>query len=396
MRAKTIKPRASFGAPGARSCESQYFEGIAELKSDNAIAIALPPPGATSDWPVCWWRMSGGQLVASGEGSSALGSTQNAHLIGLAPTSGIGLHNFDLNGLAARQAAAIARRTIAEGGLISADALHVVAAKDGNFVSITQKTMQEWAAWASDHGFSFDSIVPAALLIDSDAAPVLRVTLGRESFIRYQRHAFVAETSLIEALVGDAPITDVPQQAIEQAIVAACDHPPAELMSGPWARSSGPIFDTSRIATMLKLIAALLLISVAIPLIQWVKLSSHTATLDQQVLATAGRVLSPTPPIGQVHSALNGKLAAMGGGGALLSTPLTALTKAMETAPTAALDALAWHNDNVLIATLAAPRNEDIQPVLDTLQSTGYRITATPRASSDGRALADISIRSAL
>lgn len=372
------------------------------MKSDNAIAIALPPAGTPNDGGAHWWRIIGGQVVEAGSRIDWLSPSRGGaaparavHLLGIAPTSAIGLHRLDLPALGPKQAAAVARRTIGADGLFVADALHVVMASDGDFVSVTNGVMQEWRDWAAAHGLAFDSIVPAPLLIEGRENEARRAAIGTETLIRTSRNAFVAEPALVAAMVGDAIITDVPPDTIERAIVAACDEPPAELLTSQWARRTGPLFDTSRLALMAKLVAAILLISLAIPLVQWVKLYSDTTALNEQSLSVAGRILSPTPAIEQVNNALDTKLAALGGGGALLSTPLAALTKAMGRAPTVAIDALAWRGDNVLSVTLGAPRNEDINPVLIALQSAGYRITAQPRAGSDGRSLADVTIRSA-
>jgi general secretion pathway protein L len=397
MQVTRISPLALCGVRGGRKHEDE-----AQVKSDNAIAIALPPTGAVDDGCAFWWRIIGGQVVEAGSRIDWLNPSRGGaapsravHLIAIAPTSAIGLHRLDLPALGPKQATAVARRTIAADGLFVADALHVVMASDGNFVSVTNGAMQEWRDWAAAHGLAFDSIVPAPLLIEGGENEARRAAIGPESLVRTSRNAFVAEPALVAALIGETTIIDVPQETIERAIVAACDEPPAELLTGQWARRTGPLFDTSRLALMAKLAAAILLVSLAIPLVQWVKLYRDTLALNQQSLSAASRILSPTPAIEQVNSALDTKLAALGGGGALLSTPLAALTNAIESAPTVAIDALAWHGDGVLSVTLAAPRNEDINVVLIALQSAGYRVTAPPRAGSDGRALTDMTMRSA-
>ncbi|MEQ1687834.1 MAG: type II secretion system protein GspL [Sphingopyxis sp.] len=382
----------------------QRYEDAHRMKSDNAIAIALSPSGTADNGRVHWWRIIGGEVVESGDRIDWLDSARggsplprSVHMLALAPTSAVGLHSLDLPALGPKQAAAVARRTIAEGGLMAADALHVVRAESGAFASVTNGAMQAWQDWAGMRGLAFDSIVPIASLIDEEGESEVarRAVIGAELLIRKGTHAFVDEPALTRELVGDAPIADVPRETIERAMVAACDNPPAELMTGPWARRSGPLFDTRRLALIAKLTGALLLLSLSIPLIQWIKITRDSANLDEQSVAAVGRILSPVPPTDRVIRALDTKLAALGGGGALLSTPLIALITAMEPAPTVAIDALAWHGDGVLSVTLAAPRNDDINPVLIALQSAGYRITAQSRSGSDGRTLADITMRSA-
>ena len=59
----------------------------------------------------------------------------------------------------------------------------------------------------------------------------------------------------------------------------------------------------------------------------------------------------------------------------------------------AALKSLSHRGDGTLSAQIAAPRSEDINPVLLALQARGYRITAQPMAGSDGQQLANVTIR---
>lgn len=372
------------------------------MKSDNALVIALPPAGASRDGDAHWWRIIGGEVVESGDridslsptrgGHSAAGST---HILGLAPVSATLLHQLALPALGARQASAVARRTIGAEGLTPAEALHVVAAHEDQYLSVPRSAMQAWQEWGTAHALPFDSIVPAGLLIGPDGDTARRAQIGPETLIRSGSQAFVADPALVEALIGNAPITTVPRDAIERAMVWACDDPPAELLAEDFAPRSGPWLGAKDMMRAAMLTAAIVFVSLAIPVTQWVKSSRDTQHLDDSGLNAAAQLLSPTPPIDRAVAALDTKLAAQGGGGGILSTPLAALTKAMESAPTVAIDTLTWRGDGVLSVTLGAPRNEDINPVLMTLQSSGYRITAQPRTGSDGRNLADITMRSA-
>ena len=375
------------------------------MKSDNAIVIALPAQPQQEGGRVPWWRIANGEVVESGDridwlSASAGGNAPSAttHVMGIAPCAHVLLHRLSLPPLSAKQAVAVAARTISEEGLTPAANLHVAASGAmGDFISTTHATMQAWANWADARGVRMDSIVPAPLLI---APPVdgiaVRATVGDEVIVRAGTIAFVDEPALVAAIITDpTTITPLAAEHIERAMVAACDDPPAELLSGRWAPRSGPILDGAALAKMAKLAAIIALVSVAIPLVELVRLNWDSGTLDQASVAAAGTMISPAPTIDQALPMLDAKLASMGGGPALVTTPLAALTKAMEPAPTVSVDTLAWRGDGVLSVTLGAPRNEDINPVLIAVQNAGWRITAQPRAGSDGRALADVTIRRA-
>ncbi len=110
---------------------------------------------------------------------------------------------------------------------------------------------------------------------------------------------------------------------------------------------------------------------------------------------SADGLLSPVPPVADIPPALSARLAALGGDGAQLSAPAAALLAAVEPQAQVSVDRIGWGSDGLLSATLGAPRNEDINPVLIALQARGWRITAQARAGTDGRALADITMRDA-
>ena len=379
------------------------------MKCDSAIVIALPirPEGAGSHVP--WWRIAHGQVVECGDrinwlspAAGGVAPSATTHVMGIAPCEHVLLHRLMLPALSAKQALAVAARTISEEGLTPAVDLHLAAAtgNDGSgqhdFVSIAHSVMAAWLGWADARGIRIDSIIPAALLMPQpEDGTAVRATIGDEVIIRTGALAFVENAAMVDAIIPDpAVIDDVPAEQTERAMAAACDDPPAELLSGRWARRSGPVFDRAAWQRMAKVGAAIALVSLAIPLVELIRLNWNASTLDEASIAAAGTLVSPAPTIEQALPMLDAKLASMGGGPALLTTPLGALAQAIEAAPTVSADTLAWRGDGVLSVTLGAPRNEDINPVLIALQNAGWRVTAQPRGGSDGRAIADITIRS--
>ena len=92
---------------------------------------------------------------------------------------------------------------------------------------------------------------------------------------------------------------------------------------------------------------------------------------------------------------MNARFAERAGASGSPFTPLSAIYQQLQLVPAVGADALAWQADGTLSITLAAPRTDDLNRVLVGLQAAGYRITAVPRQASDGRAMTDITVRSA-
>jgi len=142
-----------------------------------------------------------------------------------------------------------------------------------------------------------------------------------------------------------------------------------------------------------RLAIALIAVSLLIPVIYAVRLSSDTGRADDAVVAMAKKAGVTAPDATVAEAELDRRLAAAGGGPLAFSVPASALYDAMGDAPGVTLRTLSHRTDGTLTTTLAAPRVEDINKVLLALQARGYRITAQPMAGSDGQQMANITIR---
>lgn len=382
------------------------------MNSANAIVLALGDPASSdASRDIMWWRVIDGHIVAEGRGLADLppieahdSSSGRPRIIALVPVSQTMLHQPPLPaGITAKQALALAAHLIAEQGPDPADSLHIApatsddAATSSLFVSVPAVAMSRWTQWAAQHELPLDLLIPACLLLPAEGDTAVRATIGPDAIIRAGNMAFPAEAGLIEAIIGsDAALIDLSAEQVERAIIAACEHPPANLLTGRWTRQNHRIqFDPSLLPLIARLAAVLILVSLAIPLTRIILLHRDADRLDAAAMAATARIISPAPPIDQAITRIDGRLAELGGGPALLTTPVATLVQAMEAAPTVNVDSIGWAGDGVLSVTLGGPRNEDINPVLEAIQRSGYRITAQPRAGSDGRALADVTMRTA-
>ncbi len=376
------------------------------MSSRDALIIALPAGGVDAT-RAPWWRVIDGQVTQTGDDLGWLHPSaggplaEETRVIGIAPAADVVLHRAAFIGLTSKQAEAAAKLLAAEASLSSADTLHVAigaAEDDGarDIAAVDAGTMARWLAFAQAHGLDMASVVPAALLVTPSPDPdtLVRATIGDELLLRGTDSAFIADPVLVEHIAGkDRRIVDASAETVEAGLIAVCDAAPVDLRSGRFARKPARWFDKDLAKRAAVLVAAILVISLLIAVARIGRLYAEIAGIDAAAEAQVAEALASPPPLDQAIPQLDARLAALGGGPARLSTPLAALVSAMEPNTTVGLDNVAWSGDGLLRVTLGAPSNEAINPVLLALQAQGYTITAQPRAGTDGRALADITIR---
>jgi general secretion pathway protein L len=374
----------------------------------NALIIAL---AARAEDAPHWWRLRDGAIVARGEGWQPIWAEADApdaetRIVGVAPTSACILHQGSFPDLSDRQAEVAARLLAAEASIAPAETLHVaIGPRDsdgrGAVAAVTMTAMREWIAEAAVHQVTLQSLVPAAAVAPVDVGPGnpanawVISAIGSERVVRGRDSSFVDDPLLTAHIIGDSPSREAGAAEVETALVAAVASPPVELLSGPFARRPAPLIDRALLRRAANIVVAIVVISIAIAVARLVRTHADIARLDSEAESAAASVLRPAPPPGQAVAALDAELARRGAGTGRPGVVIASLIAAMESQPNVAIDSLSWGSDGTLTVTLGAPRAEDINPVLIAIQYAGYSITAQPRSAPDGRALADMTVRSA-
>ena len=91
--------------------------------------------------------------------------------------------------------------------------------------------------------------------------------------------------------------------------------------------------------------------------------------------------------------ALDQRLIAENRGNIMFPVPASALYSAVQQVPGVTISRMSYGQNGIVSATLAAIRNEDINPALVAIQQAGFIITAMPRTDATGSAQADITVR---
>ena len=382
--------------------------GQEAMSSRDALIVTLPA-SAAEDAPARWWRVVDGVITRQGWSDEWIAIATPApgeakpFLLGIAPAADLVLRHAAFPSLSPRQAEAAARLIAAEDSVTPAADLHVaVGDADGDgqrpLIALDRSALRRWLDGFAALGLEADAIAPAPALMPApdDSQTWIVADIGTERILRSRDTAFIDDPVLTRHIIGDAAtVTEIAPERIDAALVAACDAPPLDLRTGTFAARPASWLTSALLRRMAWLIGAIIVVSLAIGIARWVRVGLETRALDAEAVAEASSVLRPAPAtVEQALPALDARLAALGGGSGNLASPLAALVAAMEPVPNVAVDALQWRGDGTLTVTLGAPRMDDINPVLLTLQANGYIVTAQPRSGTDGRALGDITIRS--
>lgn len=381
------------------------------MTRETILVMMLPAAraAATADNHQPWWRIIDGRIVEHGSSLDWIDARSNGRLpeditrlVAIAPGGDVSVQRPELPALPVKQRDAVAVRVITAEHPASAAGLNIVpvhedapqGAESGAYAVASTAAMDAWTAWCSLRGLRPDVILPAILLAPiPDELGYFRLRLAGQSLLRGPLLAFAEEPGLSEAIVGQLPVVDLPGETVDAALAHAAQHPPANLATGRWAARGDSPFTPQFVKRAAILALALLLLTIAVPIASWAKLTLSTRARDADSIAAAEGLLNPVPAVEAIPAALDIRLASLGGDSAKVTPALAALLQAMEPQATASLDQVSYQEGGSLSVTLGAPRAEDINAILLPLQASGWKITAQGRSGADGRSLADITIR---
>ena len=365
-------------------------------RSIDTLLVALPDVVVPGDATAHWWRVSGGAVVARGVGGDWIAAPAT-RVVGLAPASRVRTLPTAPDAATAnlRQAIGVARNAALEASLGDPETLHAVtvARDDDRLLTavVANATMLEWLDWIDGLGARIDSIVPSAMVLPLGEEWV-RATVGSDALLGCGDLIIPDEPALVETLVepGSEPLTLDPQ-ALDAALVRLSADPVPDLRSGRFA-ARRVIVDRSTLRQLGVLLLLIGLITLVTALIEIVRLDRSRAALDAQSLAAAQAVAGPGVTLATAEADLAARAGANSGGA--MAAVLGGLLARLQAEPDVSLTALGYAR-GTLSATLAAASVDGINRTLLALQRDGYAVTAVPRQGSDGRQMADVTIRSA-
>jgi len=378
----------------------------------RTFLLWLPPLSALdgSDAPadVAWLRVDDGVVVDSGQDDGWVDAWERSddavesddRLIALAPAADVPLRWHHFPDAAPAQAAAAARIETLRDSLGDRASLHVVAgtpASAGQAVPVavtTHDAMTAWTGWLAARELEAAAILPAAATVPPPEPDALwSAEVGGEQIVRTADRAYVSDAALDPLIAAGRDIAPLDPDVMRDALLFSLAAPPLDLLSGAWKPKRRWALDPALPWLGKRLLAVLILVSLAIPLVHALRLASDTRRADDAVVATAKKAGVTAPDAMAAEAELDRRLAEAGGGPLAFSVPASALYDAMRDTPGVTLKSLSHRTDGTMTTTLAAPRVDDLNQVLLALQARGYRVTAQPMAGTDGQQMANITVR---
>lgn len=366
---------------------------MAEVLPPDGVIVLLP---AVAGAPWRWCAVAGGVLGEERAWSPDEPApwAQGTLATVLVPAAAAPVTDAPLPDLPVPQALAAARIGAAKSDL-QADRHVAVAAHQGRLLSAVASPadMDLWLSAALSAGLAPQALVPAALLLPRPQHGALVTDLGGQPLARTAQAAFAAEPALLEAL-GEGAVPLAPD-ALEAALLALHAAPPLDLRQGRYAVRRVSFFTLPDARGLARMAASAALLALVLMLVQIVRWNADASAREAAALAQAQQRFPSASDLDSAERLVAAAAVRQGQGAAGFSAPTAALLAAMRPVPGLALRDLAFAGDGTLRVTAAAPRAEDINAVLVTLQQQGWKVTVPPTLAPDptGATVAAITVR---
>ena len=368
--------------------------------ADTGLIVTCP---SGPDAALHWWRADGGHMAARGQDftpPSLPAHSGDAPVVALVPAADTVIRLLDMGEMSGPQAEAAARYRAADlsiGGdvFVAVRALGKAAAEGGMLVlcaTIARATLADHLAELALRGLDPDIIVPVGLLLPASDQPV-SATFGDLGADRMGDLVLPPDEALAGLLLGESDPFVLDADARDAAMLAALANPPLNLRQGEFARRT-PLFALApgQGRMLAWLLGALVLVSLAVPLVEIGKHYLGADLAQRRALASAQRLVPDATDVAQAEAQLDTRLAARGTGNSVASVPLSGLLSAMQPVPGVVIRQADYRPGGMIGAMIAAPRVEDLNAVLIALQNNGYKVTAANRSDATGQAVADITV----
>lgn len=373
---------------------------MADVSTPSTLLVELP---LGADAPLHWWRVADGALVAQGHDREAT-PLEGEQIIALVPVADAPLYTLPTPDLPVKQAVALAARQLAARALGREP--HAVArwfegadaATAMQGATIDGIRLRQGLAMLETLGLVPNAVVPAAMVArhiwwSCDAEAVEAQVMGKVQWASTAA-VFPSDPVLTAALNPAVAPMQASDAMVAEALAAMCRQPSPDFLTGAFAaQRKGQGVSARQWRTLLFLLLAALLVTLAIGVSSWWRFTAAAEDADTRALAALSKALGPQTDLVAGESALDARLAREGRGAAVMSAPLAALYTAMQGAPQVSLRQLRYTSDGTMLATMAAPTSDAANAILARLQQDSYTVTATARTDDSGAQVVDVTIR---
>ena len=333
-----------------------------------------------------------GVVVARGPDALAQERAE-ARLVLIASASEVALHHAELSGLKPAQARAAAQLLLAEQSLLPPGTAHF-AVSDGEDEGATVVAIASNAAmadWIADH--DPDVILPAALLLPRAEDGFVRGQVGGEWLLRGAGFAFPDDEVVAPLLVGSQTVAVLDASAVETTIMEMAAAPLLNIRQGAFAKKQDwtPAIGSMRLIATAA--AVLVFLSLAIPVVEMVRLNWRTSAIEETAQSRAQAALGDASPPEDAVGALDQRLATYRGGGAGFAATMAATAQAIRATPNAELTSASFRSDGALAVTARLTIADEARLLQDRLRANGLIVTAKPFNPSQSPPVIELEVR---
>jgi len=369
----------------------------------HILLTAFP---ATDVEALYWWHIRDGAVQAWGCDPDPLTASQ-AHgpdaapedvcTIALVPSHLTSIMGHDPIGEATDSQTLAAATMTAKGNSLEGENVHIVGTLTGSGETVTASIGRDILSAGLVHlqalGIDPDAIIPSGWLLPVAEEGAVSADFGFDRVLRSENIIATDDPALRKIFFADRTVTPITGDAFDAMMIGASERRDLNFRSGPFQKKTRRAIDAGQKRRLGWMVAALVIVTIAIPLVQLAKYHRAASAAEAAALASAATVVGEQADADSAERALDQRLVAENRGNIMFPVPASALYSALQQAPNVALTRMAYGENGIVSATLSAVRNEDINPVLIAMQNAGFIITATPRTHATGSAQADITVR---
>jgi general secretion pathway protein L len=361
---------------------------------------------ATDDEALYWWHVADGAVQAWGCDPDPLAASQvygpdtpaeAVRMIALVPSHLTSIMGHEAIDGATESQALAAANMAAKARSLEGEKVHIVGTLAGSGEAVTASIGRDilsaglvrLQALAIDP----DAILPSGWLLPVDGDGAVSADFGFDRVLRAGNIIATNDPALRDILFADRTIAPITGDDFDAMMVGAWEGSGLNFRSGPFAKKTRRTMDASQKRRLGWMAVALVVVSLAIPLVQLAKYHRAAGTAEAAALANAATVVGEQENPDSAERALDQRLIEENRGNIMFPVPASALYSALQQVPNVSVTRMAYGENGIVSAILSAVRNEDINPVLIAMQKAGYIITATPRTDATGSAQADITVR---
>ena len=352
-----------------------------------------------------WWCVEDGAILTQGCDQDPLtdadifpsdDADSPIQIVALVPSAQSVVRWYDMpEGTTEKQALAAAISE-AKSQSLNPDDTTFAAAQDGGLIATMALATEQLATgltYLQSLGMDPDTVTSAGFLLNVSEEQTVVADFGFDRLLRGIKLIAADEPLVRNHLLSAATIEEIPQPGLDAAIVSMRLSNQPNLRTGQFAKKNKRQMSREQKKTLTWLAVALLLTTIAIPILQLYQYHKAASVADEAAVDAATKIVGTVENLEIAEQQLDQKLLVENLGNNRFTVPTAGLFSALQQVPGVSVSRLAYSDNGLLSVELTSVRNEDINPALLAIQDQGYVISATPRQDASGLAKADVTVR---